>query len=114
MISIQHGRKLIGFDNEIHEVYANKNTVKFDDGETLVNTYAEFTSGESNCVFCIKGQLKCAKIKLYYLEIYDNEKLVRDYIPVLDDDGIACLYDKVEKKFYYNEGTGAFIAGPEV
>ncbi len=50
------------------------------------------------------------KIKL--LQIWDNDVLVRDFIPVLDPYGVPCMYDKVEKKFYYNAGTGQFIAGP--
>ena len=28
--------------------------------------------------------------------------------------GTPCLYDKVERKFYYNAGTGQFIAGPVI
>jgi hypothetical protein len=42
-----------------------------------------------------------AKIK--YFQIYENNILVRDMIPVLDKNGIACMYDKINKKFYYNE-----------
>lgn len=53
-----------------------------------------------------------ASIKMYYFQIYDNNVLVCDMIPVLDDNGVACMFDKVEKKFYYNQGTGQFIAGP--
>ena len=52
------------------------------------------------------------KIKIYYFKIYDNDVLVRDFIPVLDNYGTPCMYDKVERKFYYNAGTGDFIAGP--
>ena len=50
--------------------------------------------------------------KLYYAKIYENDVLIRDFIPVLDFNGIPCMYDKVENKFYYNQGTGNFIAGP--
>lgn len=42
---------------------------------------------------------------LKYFKIYDGDNLIRDYIPVLDFKGFACLYDKVEKKFYYNKGS---------
>ena len=51
-------------------------------------------------------------VKIYYFQIYDNNILVRDFIPVLDDDGVPCMYDLVEGKFYYNAGTGQFVAGP--
>lgn len=45
-------------------------------------------------------------------KIYDkNDNLMMDMIPVLDKNNIACMYDKVNKEFYYNQGTGEFIAG---
>lgn len=52
------------------------------------------------------------KGKVYNFKIYDNNVLIRDMIPVLDKNNIACMYDKVNKEFYYNQGTGEFIAGP--
>ena len=45
-------------------------------------------------------------MKFYYLKIYDNDKIVRDFIPVLDKNNKPALYDKVEGKFYYNQGNG--------
>ena len=52
--------------------------------------------------------------RLFYFKIYDNDILVRDFIPILDKNGTPCMYDKVEGKFYYNAGTGQFIAGPVI
>lgn len=49
--------------------------------------------------------------KIYSCKIYDNGVLMRDFWLCYDPDGVACLYDKVEKKYYYNAGTGEFIAG---
>ena len=46
---------------------------------------------------------------IWYFKIYEGDTLVRDYIPVIDSSGRPCLYDKVEDKFYYNEGTGEFL-----
>ena len=43
------------------------------------------------------------KFKLYYFKLYDNKELVRDFIPVLDSDENACLFEKVEGRFYYPE-----------
>lgn len=39
------------------------------------------------------------------------DELVRDFIPVIDKEGVACMYDKVNGEFYYNKGTGSFKAG---
>lgn len=49
--------------------------------------------------------------KVYYCKIWDNETLVRDFVPWKDEFGIICLHDNVENKNYYNQGTGTFIAG---
>lgn len=49
--------------------------------------------------------------RLYSCQIYVSGALVRDFRPCYDPEGVACLYDKVEEKYYYNAGTGDFIAG---
>lgn len=53
--------------------------------------------------------------KIYWLKVYttSNQK-VRDFIPVLDANGVPAMYDQVEKKLYYNAGTGTFSYGPVV
>lgn len=51
------------------------------------------------------------KAKLYSCQIYDNGTLVRDFRPCYDPDGVACLYDEVTETYFYNAGTGEFIAG---
>ena len=53
-------------------------------------------------------------MRIYSLKMWDNGVLVRDFIPVLDNNGTPCMYDKVEDKFFYNAGTGNFIAGPVI
>ena len=60
------------------------------------------------------ANLCCARAKLRGMKVYADAgytNLLRDLWPCYDPDGIACLYDKVEKKYYYNAGTGDFIAG---
>lgn len=49
--------------------------------------------------------------KLYSFYIYDTitNSYVMNAFPVLDNDGIPCLYDTVTKKYYYNQGTGDFL-----
>ena len=38
---------------------------------------------------------------------------LRDYIPVIDWNDVVCLYDQITGQFAYNQGTGAFVAGPD-
>lgn len=49
--------------------------------------------------------------RIYSFRIYAGDELVRDFLPVIDQNGVACLYDTVEGKFHYNAGAGVFAAG---
>lgn len=96
-------------------LYTDKNKFTLESGSstyTKTINYNTIDSTRSLIIFGanIDGNVKyCMKnMKLYYFKIYEGDTLVRDYIPVLDKEGIACLYDKVEAKYYYNEGTGIF------
>ena len=101
----------------------NKNictVIEFDTGTvlgTVTSATTTFSSGYNLSISAINtnGSIAPSKTKsIYSCKIWDNAKLVRDFIPVLDKDGVPCMYDKVEGKFYYNQGTGQFIAGPVI
>ena len=51
--------------------------------------------------------------RIYSFKVLNRGTLVRDMIPVLDNEGTPCMYDKVNDRLYYNNGIGEFIAGPE-
>ena len=51
------------------------------------------------------------KMRLYSVRIYEDNILVRDYVPNIDNNNELCLYDQIEKKCYYNQGTGEFLYG---
>lgn len=100
----------------------NKNVLNFSVNSTNRNdtlTPKTFTSSYTMPLFSLRSSTNFPSRgsfvgKMYYFQIYDNDTLVRDFIPVLDSNGIPCMYDKVEGKFYYNQGTGNFIAGPVI
>ena len=48
---------------------------------------------------------------VYYCKITKGNTVIRDLIPVIHK-GKACLYDKVNKKFYMSQGDTDFVAGP--
>lgn len=60
------------------------------------------------------GNYNKASMKLYSCKIYDNGTLVRDFIPIKTTTNIYGLWDKVNKVFYPNAGTGTFTGGPAV
>ena len=80
---------------------------------TQTNSNSNTIKQENMYIFAgnINGPTRYASMKLYYFKIYDvNNNLVRNYKPVRrKSDNVVGLYDKVEKKFYTNKGSGAFI-----
>ena len=52
-------------------------------------------------------------IRLYSCQIYDDGEIVRNFVPARFKNAVG-LYDKVEKKFYPNAGTGPMTGGNAV
>ena len=98
-------------NNTDYIVVKDKNVCKIND-ITLTNTVSEFTVNYPLTIFALNdhGSVNPAisKANLYYFKIYENDILVRDMIPVLDNNKVPCLYDKVSDQFFYNQGTGTF------
>ena len=49
-----------------------------------------------------------AKVRIYGLKIWQDGELVRDYVPVIADNGAPCLWDKVSKTLFASETDIAF------
>ena len=108
------------------ETYYNPNGIniaEFDyaNGMTINGHYLPFASQQSYgnvsnhhlyIFFADGSSVNIQSHAVYYFKIYNNNVLVRDFIPVIDSNAVPCMYDKVESKFYYNAGTGDFISGP--
>lgn len=91
----------------------NKNVTMSNDGTlNRINTYHTFQCDYNMYIFGMNnaGTLFDADYgsKIFYCKIYDNGTLIRDYIPCINANGKAGLYDLVNKQFYGNEGTGEF------
>ena len=52
-----------------------------------------------------------SKARIYWLKMRDRSTgvLLRDYEPVIDFDGVACMYDKVSGNLFHNAGTEVFL-----
>ena len=81
-------------------------------GDTVVNytTTENFTTTENLYLFSkfTTSMNYKDKVKLYYFKMYNGESLTLDLIPVLDQNNIPCMYDKVSDQFFYNQGTDTF------
>ncbi len=63
----------------------------------------------------VSGSGYSGNSRIYYTKIWDGDALIYDFIPVLRlNGGKPGMYDKVSGRFFTNQGTGEFIAGPEV
>ena len=64
-------------------------------------------------LFCVnqRGSFSSYLQGRIYRCTYTDGTTTVDLIPVLDKDGVACMYDKVSEQYFYNAGTGSFIAG---
>ena len=74
------------------------------DNDISMILFGERLSGSGNA----RG-FRSYNMYVFSLKLYEGDQLKRDFIPVLDFDDVACLYDRVEDKFYYNQGTGEFL-----
>ncbi len=94
----------ISFDgNETVDINGTKKTIEVSDIND-VGTIVLFAIRNLSSV------IQYQKGKIYSVK-FGN---VRDFIPVLDPNGVPAMYDQVEKKLYYNAGTGTFSYGPVV
>ena len=50
-------------------------------------------------------------MKVYYLKIWQDNTLIRNFIPVIDKNDVPCLYDEVSGELFYNAGSGNFLYG---
>lgn len=99
-------------------LYNVQKTIKLDssglyvDGTKVVSQSAQnFTAPVPLSLFGLNnngGTISLTSFKLYSFKIWQDGDLVRDFIPVLDMDNVACLYDKISEQKFYNLGTGAF------
>ena len=100
-------------DTNRHILDFNKNNIYIDNELLYSYNYQNFQSSHNMYIFSINSNsiADLAPVRLYSYKIYDNNTLVRDYIPVIDSSERPCLFDKVSRKYYYNQGTGEFLWG---
>ena len=98
------------------ELSYDRNYLIVDDASYASNwgTYQGVNSMYIFAVHRTAGSKYIGKMRLYHFRLYNGDTLVRDFIPVLDQNDTPCLYDRVSRTLFYNVGTGDFIAGPVI
>lgn len=103
-----------------HIFILDGNKVYIDGSNVYDFNYSTFDSPSTFIIYsCHSGNSgnaidsRCFIGLIYYCKIWNNNTLVRDYIPVrIGNTGY--MYDKVSKKLYGNKGTGSFVLGNDI
>lgn len=91
------------------EILSNTTTI------TLSNVQLYLFAMNNNNNSSITSDGEPSKIRLYSCQIYDNEILVRDYLPKRDKyTSVLGMYDSVRQLLDVNAGSGDFIPGPVI
>lgn len=73
-------------------------------GKLATNPYFLFSRNSDNGAetqYNLRG-------RIFSCLIYENGVCIRDFIPVLDETGEACMFDRISKRYFRNIGTGKF------
>ena len=101
---------------QITNIDKNKNICSFNN--IMITNTSSTVNATTNMFLLALNDVGTAKYflsaKLYSCQIYDGNTLVRDFIPVKTTTNIYGLWDKINKVFYKNAGTGTFTGGPTV
>ena len=91
----------------------NKNGITIDGNSTgNFNEDTNFTTESTLYLMGANNSSTKFPGKLYYAKIYDNNVLIRYFIPCYrNSDNEVGLYDLVNNVFYINQGTGVFTYG---
>lgn len=91
----------------------NKSGITIDGNSTgNFNEDTNFTTESTLYLMGANGSSTKFPGKLYYTKIYDNNVLIRYFIPCYrNSDNVIGLYDLVNNAFYENQGTGSFTYG---
>lgn len=109
--NVAYNTQTISMDCNQRLIYELNKNVFTVNGTTKTFAEATFDSTYPMYLFQINngGSIynRYTKGKIYSCKIYDNDVLVRDFVPKLID-GVAGLYDNISSDFYTNAGTGNF------
>lgn len=102
-------------DPNKQEIYVNENLWSGNRG------WADQYGGNySACLFTFNNLGRpntsvIGNVRIYEYSIKNADgEYVQHFIPIVDKNGVACMYDIVSKKYYYNKGSGEFIKGQNI
>lgn len=101
----------VNIDYEKH-IFTYKDYVfAMEDKGATKNVSSISWGGDTTELYLFYGYNKATACRVYCYQQKRDGKLIIDLIPVLDKDNVACMYDKVSGSYFYNQGSGTFVAG---
>lgn len=83
--------------------------------QTVISQYEMRATTSYYKFFKIDSYQLNSKAKLYSCKIYENNVLVRNFIPCYrKSDNVIGLFDTINQVFYTNAGTGTFLKGADI
>lgn len=89
-------------------VNINREVIEFNFTDEITvknNMYLFAVNSSGNAIYINEG------MKIYFFKVIQDGIVVRNLVPAKDSSGVACFYDLVSKRYFYNKGTGSFILG---
>lgn len=87
---------------------------ELEDGTTVFSktfSVSDFESTVTMALFKSKPLDRGFRGKIYSCKHYNGDKLIQDFVPCLDAEGVPCMFDLVSRKPFYNKGNGSFTWG---
>ena len=104
--------------DKYHIIHSKDGTYVNDELVWTIDSFSTFTTPQNLLVFGYYSNattMASSAIRLYHLKLWENNIMVRDFIPCYrNSDGEIGLYDSINDIFYTNQGTGVFIKGKDV
>ena len=98
-----------------HTVEKTATVCTIDDTYSVTNTAGTVSRSFYLCAQNnTNGPSNYAKVNIYSCQIYENDTLVRDFVPCISGNDEVGMYDILNNQFYGNAGSGAFTGGDTV
>ena len=112
----EHKGMEVNHDSEYDITYDNNGTMIVKGAYNSVIDYTGSLPDERySFIFFSDGNGCSSSMRLFYLKIYQNDELIRNYIPCYNKNNNKIgLYDTVNGIFYTNNGSGTFKKGLEM
>ena len=95
----------------VSELFAGSQTVSLDGTVVATGTQGAIDTRLPMYLYALDNggsPSNYAKVRIYGLKIWQDDALVRDFVPVIADNGAPYLWDKVSKAFFGSETDTAF------